>query len=208
MIRGRSTDWRFFSSTSRAACPPRVIGTLSIISLRPSLHRRRCRVARSGFPSGSPGRKIRIRLLFRFRRSHVFAAPLVQTLKGIRNSMLPMQLGSEARFGPVEAMEHRLDRDSSRLAPAATKTSPQPAGSTSLGLLQTDYRADQIRLRPKSWENSSATCEPQDLRPDRRGYPARPPRLPKEWCNTALYARGQRAATSGCQPVPAARQWC
>src|SRR3981081_733495 len=61
-----------------------------------------------------------------------------------------------------------------------------------------------IRFR----KNNSAACGPQGPRPDRRGCPARPPRRPKEWCNMALYARGQRAARSGCRPAPAALPWC
>src|SRR5258708_35286738 len=36
MMRGRSTDWRWFNSTPRAAQPPAVIGTFSIILSRPS----------------------------------------------------------------------------------------------------------------------------------------------------------------------------
>src|SRR5712664_857933 len=61
-----------------------------------------------------------------------------------------------------------------------------------------------IRFR----KNNSAACGPQGPRPDRRGCPARLPRHPKEWCNMALYARGQHVATSGCRPAPAALPWC
>src|SRR3979409_1386028 len=61
-----------------------------------------------------------------------------------------------------------------------------------------------IRFR----KNSSVACEPQGPRPDRRGCPARPPRHLKEWCNMALYARGQHVATSGCRRAPAVLPWC
>src|ERR1700730_918818 len=61
----------------------------------------------------------------------------------------------------------------------------------------------RIRFR----KNNSAACGPQGPRPDRRGCPARPPRHLKEWCNMALYARGQHVATSGCRPAPAALPW-
>src|SRR5436190_7090991 len=64
--------------------------------------------------------------------------------------------------------------------------------------------APTIRFR----KNNSAACGPQDPRPDRRGSPARPPRHLKEWCNMALYARGQLAAKSDYPPAPAALRWC
>jgi hypothetical protein len=60
-----------------------------------------------------------------------------------------------------------------------------------------------IRFR----KSSSAMCGPQGPHPGRPGCPARPPRHLKEWCNMALYARGQRAATSGCRPAPAGLRW-
>src|ERR1700759_2286991 len=57
-------------------------------------------------------------------------------------------------------------------------------------------------------KSNSEVCGPQGLRRDRHGYPRQPPSPPKEWCNRALYARGQRAAASGCRPAPADPPWC
>src|ERR1700722_8540882 len=57
-------------------------------------------------------------------------------------------------------------------------------------------------------KNSFARCGPQGLRPDKRGYPGQPPRHLKEWCNTALYARGQPGATSDYRLMPAVPRSC
>src|SRR5580692_11745792 len=57
-------------------------------------------------------------------------------------------------------------------------------------------------------KSSSARCGPQGLRPDKRGYPGQPPRHLKEWCNTALYARGQPGATSDYRLMPAVPRSC
>src|SRR3954447_3550580 len=64
------------------------------------------------------------------------------------------------------------------------------------------------RLTISFRKSNSAAYGPQDPRPDRRGCPGQRPQHPKEWCNMALYARGQPAATNGCRPAPAAPRWC
>src|SRR6516162_563427 len=56
-------------------------------------------------------------------------------------------------------------------------------------------------------KSNSGGCGPQGPRPDTPGCPGPPPPHPKEWCNTALYARGQRASMSGCRPAPAVPRW-
>ena len=76
---------------------------------------------------------------------------------------------------------------------------------TSLYCQSAPVRAARPLIRFR--KNSSAMCGPQGPHPDRPGCPARPPRHPKEWCNMALYARGQRAAANGCRPAPAALRW-
>src|SRR4029077_1995987 len=58
-----------------------------------------------------------------------------------------------------------------------------------------------------SRKSNSAAYGPQGPRRGRRGCLGLPPRHLKEWCNTALYARGQRAGATGYRPAPAAPRW-
>src|ERR1700716_1801668 len=118
------------------------------------------------------------------------------TARGHRNLFHHLSRPSTS-CGPIRGTHKRRNRTPSWLV------SSSHAGFIADQL--PDARSGQkIRFR----KNNSARCGPQGPRPDRRGYPARPPRHLKEWRNMALYARGQLALASGCRPGPAALRWC
>src|ERR1700730_12342334 len=120
--------------------------------------------------------------------------------------------------GGVAAGSHRnlfhhpsLSFNFMRTNPLAThkrrnRTPSWLASSSHKGFIADPLPGKTARQLIRFRKSNSAACGPQGPRPDRRGCPVQPPRHPKEWCNMALYARGQHVAKSGCPPAPAARR--